>query len=168
MEDIYNDPRLRELEFRKESKFTRTPGARAYHYDDQTIGETTWDDRYNEKFTPFVTESELHDILNDMPLRDKVHLGRYARGVEVLMDHYELRIDDQISDEDILIFASDRGYSSLTELGQGDKKLWGMVKERNLEDRLFSAFDKSTDSSLGDGPYDIWEGDFLEYDEQSL
>ena len=90
------------------------------------------------RFEPEINEFSIIDLLQDLSPSERMHLKTSANTIYQLFKHININPNTYLSDEDIMIHVADRGYKNLTELNRQDHKAWKLVKERGLEERLFS------------------------------
>ena len=120
---------------------------RIYEYDGIRLGtlvlEPKYDGNYhyiNREFIPDISENELIDLIHEMSPEERIYMRRIAYGVYKLLKYYRLKLDDYISNEDILINAINRDCRNLTESNHINKRAWKLIKERGLEEELFQDF----------------------------
>ncbi|MAH07169.1 hypothetical protein CMI38_02880 [Candidatus Pacearchaeota archaeon] len=110
---------------------------RRYFYNGQEVAYFAENNYGEPDFVSVLAENELFEILRGMDLRDKIHLRRKAYGLYVVAEHFDMKDDDWVDDEDIGIYVNDIGAESLSDLSRIDNKAYRLVKERNLVGLLF-------------------------------
>ena len=99
------------------------------------------DGRYDtfaeRKFDPLVSDLDAEVLAEELSPSERVHMGTKAPGLYGFLEQLGVDPKIYISDEDIVLHVADSGYRNLTELNRGDKKTWGLVKERGLVSKLF-------------------------------
>jgi len=92
--------------------------------------------KYRE-FTTDLEETDLREILREMPVEDKVHMKARAYGLHLALELFDVYEEDYLTDEDLAIHVLTSGFHNLTELSK-DKRARQLVKDRGLERKLFS------------------------------
>ena len=94
----------------------------------------------NGEIDPYLTECGLQDLLEEMLIRDKIHMKRQAPDVLKLVQEYAIPERSYLSNEDLAIYCALQGYRNPTELHNKDYHAWELIKDRKgLMDRIFSA-----------------------------
>jgi len=107
-------------------------------YEGREIGRictNRWEERTVEAD---LSETELIDLVQNLDPTERIHLRSRAFPLYFLMTAYELDPKDFVTDDDIAISVLDGGYRNKTDLWRRDPALRKLVKERGLEDKLFS------------------------------
>jgi hypothetical protein len=91
------------------------------------------------EFSTELDETELREILQEMPVDDKIHMKNRAYGLHLALGLFGVHEEDYLTDEDLAIYVLTKGFNGLTELNHKDKRAWHLVKDRGLEGKLFPA-----------------------------
>lgn len=87
-----------------------------------------------------LSEGELREILEEMPIGDKIHMKSRVYGLYAALGLFGVEDDrEYITDEELGMYVRERGFNTLTELNHGDHRAWHMVKSRGLEKVFFPA-----------------------------
>ncbi len=84
-----------------------------------------------------LSEWEVIDAINDMDPQEKIGIYDLYPDLIRVISHYRINPNEYITDEDIVIYVVDKGYRSIAELSIKERRVWEMVKKRELEDRFF-------------------------------
>ena len=92
---------------------------------------TSFGERYREtSFETDLSESELGDLLNEMPITDKIHVKTRVPELYAALKAFRIDEEDYLIDSDLAIYVLERGFKNLSELNRGDKRVWDLIRSR--------------------------------------
>lgn len=112
-------------------------------YDDRVIGSYYYPGRCLD-WT--LDEFKLLDLLSEMPLNDKLHMSTNAADVLKLVKDEEIPEEIYLTDDEVAIYCADQGYTSMKDLKKNDKKVWQIVRNRNLRSEIFGSVGESDEN----------------------
>lgn len=89
------------------------------------------------EFETELSASEAMDLAYELSIEDRIHMRKNAYPIFRLVQFHESNPEDYLSNEEIVIFAAELGCKNLTELFRKDHRTWELVKQRELERKLF-------------------------------
>ena len=108
-----------------------------YSYMGRLLGRSV----QNTKGAPYIESdlslADLEELLENMPVRDKLDVKRRAPGVFPLVKMYRLNPIKFIDDASLAIYVMDQGFTTPDQLKQGDRRAWLLVRKRGIEAELF-------------------------------
>ncbi len=111
-----------------------------YFYRGRKIGfvDNGWGLRH---FEQTIGNSELEELIDELSEETRIHMRTQAYAIYRALLAQNSDTKDYVGNEDIAIHIMNKGYHSLSEVYKKDRKVWELVKQRNLAEIIFTEKD---------------------------
>jgi hypothetical protein len=108
-----------------------------YHYDHRLVGELIEHSNRKREFVSDWSELDLEDLLQQMPIEEKLDLKNRAEGIYKLAEYHQVDPREYITDAELMDFVMRRGYRELREVFHKERIVWKLIRDHHLEKILF-------------------------------